>query len=175
MSKCNQNSTLRNMMGWGRKRKRNCPDRRNANGASTGRIRLASGSPGGHTHQLVETLPEPTVPEDCLLCGVCCFSSSDSYVRLTGADWGRLGEEAARWAHFIGNRAFLRMEAGHCAALELRCGVDGHARYFCRAYECRPDTCRNLERGSPQCLGELAAKGGRPAAAYCGRCGASGE
>jgi Fe-S-cluster containining protein len=101
-------------------------------------------------------------PIDCRHCGVCCFSQLDTYVRVMGADWSRLGDQAERVAHFIGHRAFLKMQNGHCAALE----IERKAGEFCCAiYDCRPQICRDLLRDSPQCLGELATKGGRPAVA----------
>lgn len=102
----------------------------------------------------------------CLRCGVCCFSRLDAYVRVTGDDWTRLGPEAERLAHFIGHRAYLRMTDGHCAALAIKPAADGSAarEYFCTIYERRPQTCRDLARGSPGCEAEIALKGDRPAA-----------
>lgn len=107
---------------------------------------------------------------DCLRCGVCCHSNLDTYVRVSGDDWERLGAEAWRVAHFIGNRAFMRMKAGVaggarcCAALEVRKAADGAGReFFCTVYERRPQACRDLARGSPECEGELAAKAARVA------------
>ncbi|HTO02480.1 MAG TPA: YkgJ family cysteine cluster protein [Opitutus sp.] len=100
----------------------------------------------------------PTVPTDCQRCGVCCFSPSDEYVWVTGYDWTLLGEDAERLAHFIGNRAFMKMTAGHCAALEIRQSDDGAAMFACSIYEHRPEICRALGRGSPECLGELETK-----------------
>ena len=44
----------------------------------------------------------------------------------------------------------------------VRVGEDGARQYFCSVYEKRPATCRELERGSPQCAGEIALKGERP-------------
>ena len=98
---------------------------------------------------------------DCLRCGVCCFSALETYVRVTGDDWTRLGEAAERVAHFVGNRAFMRMSGGHCAALELRARADGAREYFCSVYADRPQVCRDLDRGSPQCEGERALKAAR--------------
>ncbi len=95
------------------------------------------------------------MPAACLRCGVCCFSTAPDYVRVTGADWSRLGEGAEKWAHFVGHRAYLRMEDGHCAALALRAAEDGAVEYFCRIYDQRPEICRALERGSPSCEAEL--------------------
>jgi uncharacterized protein len=82
-----------------------------------------------------------------------------NYVRVTGADHARLGDAVNTLVQFDGNQAFMRMEDGHCAALsydmpskEWRCGT----------YETRPQTCRDLERGSSQCEAERDAKAARP-------------
>ncbi len=84
-------------------------------------------------------------------------------MRVTGADWERLGADAERVAHFVGNRAYMRMSGGHCAALEVRV-TEGAARdFFCTVYEQRPQVCRDLARGSPECEGELALKAARVA------------
>jgi len=104
--------------------------------------------------------PEPA-PAGCQSCGVCCFSLLPTYVRLSGEDWARLGDEAERVAHFIGHRAYMKMADGHCAALQLRAGGDDGQKFFCSVYEGRPQVCRDLARGSPECLGELATKGAR--------------
>jgi len=105
-----------------------------------------------------ETSDQMNFPNDCQCCGVCCFSASSEYVWVTGHDWSRLAEDAERLAHFIGNRAFMRMADGHCAALEIRRQDSGEPRYFCTIYERRPEICRVLARGSPECLGERATK-----------------
>jgi uncharacterized protein len=102
-------------------------------------------------------------PNDCLRCGVCCFSRLETFVRVTGDDWSRLGADAARVAGFIGHRAYMKMTGERCAALELRRNADGAPEYFCTVYENRPQVCRDLARGSPQCAGERAAKRGRVA------------
>jgi len=62
--------------------------------------------------QLVSPLLDHTDAPTCQRCGACCFSPSETYVRLDGADWARLGPDAERVAHFIGNRAYLRMAGG---------------------------------------------------------------
>lgn len=98
------------------------------------------------------------VPE-CLACGACCFSRLERYVPVTGADYERLGERAEELVSFDGNRAYLRMVDGHCAALVL----DARAKQFvCSAYHARPQTCRDLGRGSAECRAELEAKADRP-------------
>lgn len=98
------------------------------------------------------------VPVDCLRCGTCCFSDLPTYVRVTGDDHERLGDAADSLVHFEGNRAYMRMEDGHCAAL----GIAPNGEYACRIYPLRPQTCRDLEQGSGACEGELETKRERP-------------
>ena len=76
------------------------------------------------------------------------------FVRVTGDDWTRLGDRAGELAQFIGNRAFLRMNAGHCVALDVRSNRDGAPDYFCTIYDRRPQICRDLARGSAECEAE---------------------
>lgn len=92
---------------------------------------------------------------------MCCFSQLDTYVRVTGADWERLGVDAGRMARFMGHRAYMKMAGGHCAALQPRHTAEGKTEFFCTIYENRPQVCRDLARGSPECEGELAAKAER--------------
>lgn len=96
---------------------------------------------------------------ECLSCGTCCFSGSETYVRVRGDDLARLGDRAGDLVAFVGNRAYMRMVDGRCAALRIE---RSPPRFACAVYEARPQTCRDLERGSPSCEGELAAKGDRP-------------
>ena len=103
-------------------------------------------------------LSPPVAPADCRRCGACCFSASPTFVRVTGDDWTRLGADAETFAHFVGHRAFMRMSGGHCAALEIRPEANGATGFFCTLYERRPQTCRDLARGSAQCAGEIATK-----------------
>lgn len=84
-------------------------------------------------------------------------------MRVDGADWSRLGEDAERMAHFVGNRAYLRMVEGRCAALAERRAGDGVLEWWCMIYERRPRVCRELGRGSPACEAERDLKGGRAA------------
>lgn len=97
-------------------------------------------------------------PDDCQNCGVCCFSESHEYIWVTGYDWTVLGGDADKLAHFIGNRAFMRMSGGHCAALAIKRGADGQVRYACTIYDQRPEICRALQRGSPECEADLETK-----------------
>lgn len=94
----------------------------------------------------------------CQQCGACCFSQLERYVRVTGDDYARLDEHAEALTEFHGHRCYMRMEEGHCAALRLdpRSGT-----FACSIYALRPETCRELERGSPACDAELTQKAGR--------------
>jgi hypothetical protein len=98
------------------------------------------------------------VPE-CVSCGTCCFSTAPDYLRVAGVDYERLGEDAESLVVWLGNRAYLRLEDGHCSALRLD---PQRGLFLCSVYERRPDVCRWLERGSGHCLGEREAKGERP-------------
>lgn len=95
----------------------------------------------------------------CLGCGACCFSRLANYVPVTGADHARIGARVDELTHFEGNRCYMNMREGHCAALV----IDRTTRQFvCSIYDLRPNTCRDLERGSPACRGEIHEKGERP-------------
>jgi Fe-S-cluster containining protein len=91
---------------------------------------------------------------DCQVCGACCFSRLSTYVRVRGDDHAALGDEADRLTEFDGNRCYMRMEHGHCAALTR----DAHGRFACSIYAQRPAVCRELERGSPACDAERTLK-----------------
>jgi len=69
---------------------------------------------------------------------------------VTGDDWSRLGPEAEQWTHWRSNHAFMKMNAGHFAALAIEKTSRG-SRFVCQIYDRRPQTCRDLARGSPQC------------------------
>ncbi len=90
----------------------------------------------------------------CLSCGACCFSTLETYVRVTGEDHARLGEHASSLTHFVGHRCYMKMRDGRCAALN----VTDLGTYTCTVYALRPSVCRDLERGSPACEAELARK-----------------
>jgi len=101
----------------------------------------------------------PPVPSDCLLCGTCCFSELPEYIRVFGVDHDRMDDRARALTDFIGNRCYMRIEDGHCAALVLEPDT---RRFVCSIYPMRPDACRALERASSSCLGELTTKAERP-------------
>jgi len=98
------------------------------------------------------------IPEDCLHCGVCCFSKSGTYVRVSESDLRRLGAEAHVWAREVGGKAYMRMEEGHCLALHITNPKGQLPVYHCQIYERRPQVCRELARGKAACRTELLAK-----------------
>jgi uncharacterized protein len=98
---------------------------------------------------------ESATPTDCTTCGACCFSRAPDYLRVFGSDYERLGDQAERLTHFLGNRVYMRLENGHCAALRVE---PESGRYLCSVYERRPDVCHWLERGSGHCRAERAEK-----------------
>jgi len=101
----------------------------------------------------------PETPENCLFCGTCCFSDLPEYVRVFGVDYDRMDDHARSLTDFIGNRCYMRISDGHCAALI----PDPETRQFvCSIYPMRPDACRSLDRGSSACHGELSLKADRP-------------
>jgi Fe-S-cluster containining protein len=106
------------------------------------------------------------IPVDCLNCGVCCFSKSATYVRVSGDDWTRLGDDAESVARFVGQRAYMRMEDGHCIALQPSTRRGQPPVFFCSIYAKRPQICRDLKRGAPECQGELSTKAHRVADEY---------
>ena len=71
-------------------------------------------------------------------------------MRVSGSDYARLAEWAAPLTVFVGNRCYMRMDDGHCAALAR----DALGQYACQIYERRPEVCRALERGSSACEAE---------------------
>ena len=96
---------------------------------------------------------------DCTACGACCFSTLPEYVRVFGCDLDRMDDDARSFTDFNGNRCYLRIEDGHCAALN----IDPVApRFLCAIYEQRPDACRALARGSGACRADRHEKGERP-------------
>ncbi|MEI9937925.1 MAG: YkgJ family cysteine cluster protein [Pseudomonadota bacterium] len=102
------------------------------------------------------------MPEDapaCLGCGVCCFSKLANYVRVEGADHARIGAQVDDLTHFAGNRCYMNMFEGHCAALAIDLTT---SQFVCSIYETRPSTCRDLQRSSPACQGEIHEKSQRP-------------
>ena len=97
-------------------------------------------------------------PTECLRCGACCFAGDPRYVRVTGDDHERLGDLAEEYTRFIENRCYMRVEQDICAALQ----IDAERGEFrCRLYPLRPEICRTLQPGSPQCQAERQRKAER--------------
>jgi Fe-S-cluster containining protein len=90
----------------------------------------------------------------CLSCGACCFGAHERYVPVSGADYAQLDELAPRLTVFHGNRCYMRMANGHCAALEIH----ANGEFYCSVYERRPAVCRELQRGSSACEAEVMRK-----------------
>jgi Fe-S-cluster containining protein len=98
------------------------------------------------------------VPE-CTACGACCFSELPEYVRVFGCDHDRMDDRARTFTEFRGNRCYMRVEGGRCAALV----IDPIARRLtCAIYDARPDCCRSLERGGGSCRADRHEKAERP-------------
>jgi len=90
---------------------------------------------------------------DCLLCGACCRTGEDGRILVPEEDlvrWRRLGREdvaaAVQPGHF-GMVGFATTKEGACVHL----GTE-ESPNACRIYAIRGTTCREFERGSPQCL-----------------------
>jgi Fe-S-cluster containining protein len=90
---------------------------------------------------------------DCLTCGACCRTGHDGRILIPEADlvrWRRIGRpdiaEAIQPGHF-GEVGFATRDDGACVHL----GIDDQ-HHACRIYDLRGTTCREFERGSPQCL-----------------------
>lgn len=96
------------------------------------------------------TPPDDTL--DCLKCGACCRTGKDGRILIPEEDllrWRKGGREdiaaAVQPGHF-GLVAFATNDAGAC--VHLGTATSPHA---CQIYEDRGTTCRDFERGSPQC------------------------
>lgn len=84
---------------------------------------------------------------DCQTCGACCFGPV-RYIAVTEPDLLAMDRSTrsrlvVRW----GDRRYLKMLNGHCAALKARPDF-----YACRIYDARPTPCRTVESGSRECL-----------------------
>jgi len=90
---------------------------------------------------------------DCLECGACCRTGQDGRILIPPEDltrWRQIGRndvaDAVQPGHF-GMLAFASRDDGSCVHL----GIAG-SPHACRIYEIRGTTCREFEKGSPQCL-----------------------
>ena len=90
---------------------------------------------------------------DCLACGACCRTGYDGRILIPPEDlarWRRIGRmdvaDAVQPGHF-GMVAFATREDGSCVHLGTPQNPNA-----CAIYTIRGTTCRELEKGSPQCL-----------------------
>jgi Fe-S-cluster containining protein len=84
---------------------------------------------------------------DCQSCGACCYGP-DEYVAVTAADERGMAKAiVGRYVVRSGERVWLRMVHGRCAALKAR---QGH--FSCRIYGARPQVCHVVAAGSRECL-----------------------
>jgi hypothetical protein len=58
----------------------------------------------------------------------------------------------------VGNRCYMRLTNGHCEALSVELEA---TRFVCSVYLTRPELCRKLEPGSPECFAEIERKRAR--------------
>lgn len=74
----------------------------------------------------------------CISCGRCCFGQT-RYVQVFDDDLATLGPELAEQFVVAAEEKdrFMRMEEGHCAALDTSKGL-----FRCTIYEQRPLICR---------------------------------
>ncbi|KPK54251.1 MAG: hypothetical protein AMJ63_03855 [Myxococcales bacterium SG8_38_1] len=90
---------------------------------------------------------------DCLTCGACCRTGTDGRLLIPPEDlarWRAMGRDdiadAVQPGHF-GLLGFATRDDGSCVHL----GTEGNPN-ACQIYEIRGTTCREFEKGSPQCL-----------------------
>ena len=74
---------------------------------------------------------------DCQTCGACCYGPEE-YVAVIATDLCRMTPQVqGRYVRRVGERRYLKMVHGHCAALHAR---QGH--FSCRMYAMRPQPWR---------------------------------
>jgi Fe-S-cluster containining protein len=98
-------------------------------------------------------------PADCRDCGRCCFSEESAYLAVFAFDLARMDERARGFTRVEGDQRYMRLEAGHCSALQLD---PVKRRFVCGIYEARPDVCRQLAQGSGACGEQWRDKAGLP-------------
>lgn len=98
---------------------------------------------------------------DCVACGRCCYYNKPDYALLYPEDIVAFGPaglakhttKSTLSGEFLragedGTEIYMRMENGHCCALNVTPGVS----YICSIYENRPLLCRMFDPGSADCL-----------------------
>jgi Fe-S-cluster containining protein len=90
---------------------------------------------------------------DCLACGACCRTGHDGRILIPPEDlvrWRATGRadlaEAVQPGHF-GMVAFATRTDGSCVHLGAESSPNA-----CAIYDVRGTTCREFEKGAPQCL-----------------------
>ncbi len=90
---------------------------------------------------------------DCLTCGACCRTGHDGRILIPEEDllrWRQAGREdiaqAIQPGHF-GQAAFATHPDGSCVHLSTP-----HSPHACQIYDIRGTTCRDFQKGSPQCF-----------------------
>ncbi len=87
-----------------------------------------------------------TLPDTCNGCGCCCIRATPEMDVLVAVD-DRVPETLT--VELGGLHWMQRRADGECVALD-------HAARTCTLYTVRPQGCRELERGSPDCMRALA-------------------
>ncbi len=97
--------------------------------------------------------PDSDSELDCLSCGACCRTGTDGRILIPPEDlirWKSIGREdiarAIQPGHFS-MVAFATDAEGACVHLGT-----AQSPNACQIYEIRGTTCRDFEKGSPQCL-----------------------
>ncbi len=98
---------------------------------------------------------------DCIACGRCCYYNKPNYVLLYPQDIEAFGlagltkhtakstlSGASLRAGEDSSEMYMRMDNGHCCALDVVPGVS----YACSIYKDRPLLCEMFEPGSADCL-----------------------
>ncbi len=119
-------------------------------------LRCARTAPSGDVGTCVIHDDDPAcidveAPFDCASCGACCREAFDA-VPVESTDLDTLIALAADViSHSDGFRELRRVPcAGGTRCSQLVGGPN--TPYRCRAYDVRPSACRDLERGSSNCL-----------------------
>lgn len=88
----------------------------------------------------------------CRSCGACCTPQRNDavYVGVSASDVARFSRNFRNQSVAHGAILTKLDSVGHCVCVALR-GTVGK-RVSCAIYERRPDECRRLAVGSPECL-----------------------
>lgn len=90
---------------------------------------------------------------DCRRCGACCSGNRKDWVGCTESAARRLTGLVVHTPMSRHMKTVPERGAYRCAALAGKIGL----RVTCMVYDSRPDVCRYVEPGSPDCLAARAA------------------